>query len=335
TLNGTLSSHEAEISAKAPKFALDAEARLRGGWSGARGWAGEITALRNTGAYPLTLTAAAPLRLAPERVELGRFEARLAEGRLLIRDAVWSPTRLSSSGEVAGLPAQWLIIAAGLDERVSSTMLIDADWQLGKADQLEGVVRARRASGDVGVASPDGVIELGLSAASLEARFAGGRTTASADIVARVAHVVLQGQVAPALALQGKVEFAELRALARPLIEEARVDGRLSAELRVTGTLKEPLLHGTLSGEGLGVELPAYGVTLKDGTLTARLEGDHLNVESFSVRGGEGRFTATGTLPLGTAGSARIAWKAEKLGVLDRPDMRLVTSGEGAVSYDA
>jgi translocation and assembly module TamB len=333
-LNGTVSSHEVEISAKAPRFALDAEARLRGGWSGARGWAGEITALRNTGAYPLALTAAAPLRLAPERVELGRFEARLAEGRLLIRDALWSPARLSSSGEVAGLPAQWLIIAAGLDERVSSTMLIDADWQLGKADQLEGVVRARRASGDVGVASADGVIELGLSAASVEARFAGGRTTASADIVARVARVVLQGQVAPELALQGKVEFAELRTLARPLLEEARVDGRLSAELRVTGTLKEPLVHGTLSGEGLGVELPAYGVTLKDGTLTARLEGDHLNVESFSVRGGEGRFTATGTLPLGTAGTARIAWKAEKLGVLDRPDMRLVTSGEGEASYD-
>jgi len=337
-LNGTLASHEAEISAKAPKFALDAQARLRGGWSGARGWAGEITALRNTGAYPLTLTAAAPLRLAPGRVELGRFEARLAEGRLLIRDADWSPTRLSSSGELAGLPAQWLIIAAGLDERVSSTLLLDADWQLAggtsAGSQMEGVVRVRRASGDLGLPAADGVIDLGLTAASVEARFAGGRTTANAEIVARVARVVLQGQVEPELALQAKVEFAELRTLARPLIEEARVDGRLSAEVRVTGTLKEPVIHGTLSGEGLGFDLPVYGVTMKDGTLTARLEGDRLSVESFSIRGGEGRFTASGTLPLGTSGTARIAWKAEKLGVLDRPDMRLVTSGEGEVSYD-
>ncbi|HEX6157777.1 MAG TPA: translocation/assembly module TamB domain-containing protein, partial [Burkholderiales bacterium] len=333
-LSGTLSSHEAEISASAPEFALDAQASLRGGWSAARGWVGEVTALRNTGAYPLTLTAPAPLRLAPGRVELGRLEARLADGRLLIRDAAWSPTRLSSSGEVAGLPAQWLIVAAGLGERVSSTMLVDADWQLGRGDQLEGTVRARRASGDLGLAGPDGVIELGLSAASVEARFAGERITTSAEIVARVARVVLQGQVAPELALQAKVEFAEVRTLARPLIEEARVDGRLSAELRATGTLKQPVIHGTLSGEGLSFELPAYGVALKDGTLSARLEGDHLKVESFSVRAGEGRFSATGTLPLGTAGTARIAWKAEKLGLLERPDMRLVASGEGEVSYD-
>ena len=337
-LNGTLAAHEVEVSAKAPELALDAEARLRGAWTGARGWIGEISALRNTGAYPLTLSAPAPLRLAPERLELGRLEARLGDGRLLIREAAWSPARVSLSGEVAGLPAQWVIVAAGLSERVSSTLLVDADWQLAapsnQVAQLEGVVRMRRASGDLGLAGRDGVIDLGLTAASVEARFAGGRATASAEIVARVARVVLQGQVAPQLALQGKVEFAELRTLARPLLEEAHVDGRLSAELRATGTLKEPVLHGTLSGEGLGFELPAYGVAMKDGTLTARLEGDHLNVESFSIRGGEGRFTASGKLPLGTAGTAHIAWKAEKLGVLDRPDMRLVTSGEGEVSYD-
>jgi autotransporter translocation and assembly factor TamB len=147
-LNGTLAAHEVEVSAKAPELALDAEARLRGAWTGARGWVGEITALRNAGAYPLTLTTSAPLRLAPERLELGRLEARLGDGRLLIREAAWSPTRLSSSGEVAGLPAQWLIVAAGLGERVSSTLLVDADWQLAapsnQVAQLEGVVRARR-----------------------------------------------------------------------------------------------------------------------------------------------------------------------------------------------
>jgi translocation and assembly module TamB len=333
-LDGTLAAHEAEIAARAPELALEVEARLRGGWMGARGWAGEILALRNSGAYPLELAAPAPLRLAPGRVEVGRLEAKLGEGRLLIREAAWSPSRLTSSGEVAGLPAQWLIAAAGLNERVSSTMLIDGDWELGMTNEMEGVVRLRRAAGDLGFAGPDGVIELGLQSAALEARFAGGRTTASAQIVARVARIALQGQLAPELELQGKVEFAELRTLARPLLEDARVDGRLSAELRATGTLKAPVIHGKLSGEALAFELPAYGIALKDGTLTALLEGDRLRIESFAVRAGEGRFTASGTLPLGKAGSAQVNWRAEKLGILERPDMRLVTSGEGEVSYD-
>ena len=333
-LNGTFGAHEAEISAQAPELALDVDARLRGAWNGARGWIGDIVALRNAGDYPLVLTSPAPLRLAPGRVEVGKFEARLGEGRLLIREAAWSPQRLSSSGEVAGLPAQWIVVAAGLSDRVSATMLVDANWQLGKGDQLEGVVRARRTSGDIGLAGADGVMELGIESATVEAHFAGGRTTAKADIAARVARVTLQGQVAPQLDVQGKAQFAELRTLARPLLEEGRVDGRLSAELRATGTLREPVVHGKLSGEGLAFELPSYGVTLKDGTLTALLEGDHLRLDAFSIRGGGGRFTASGTLPLGTAGTARIEWKAEKLGVLDRPDMRLVTSGAGELSYD-
>ena len=119
------------------------------------------------------------------------------------------------------------------------------------------MVRLRRAAGDLRLAAPEGAIDLGLQSAALEARFAGGRTTASADIVARVARIVLQGEVMPALAVQGKVEFAELRTLARPLLDDAaRVDGRLSATLRATGTLKEPVIHGTLSGEALTFELP-------------------------------------------------------------------------------
>ena len=333
-LAGTLTAHQANLTARAPKFALEVDARLRGGWTGTRGWIGEILALRNQGAYPLELTASAPLRLAPGRVEVGRLEAKLGDGRVLIREATWSPARLASSGEVAGLPAQWLIIAAGLDQRLTSTLLLDGDWNLGKAEEIEGVVRLRRTSGDLALAGPDGVIDLGLQSAAVEARFDGGRTSASAQIVARVARVVLQGQLAPELALQGKVEFAELRTLARPLFEEGRVDGRLGAELRATGTLKAPVIHGTLSGQGLTFELPAYGIALKEGTLAAVLEGDRLRIESFAVRAGEGRFTASGTLPLGKAGSAQISWRAEKLGVLDRPDMRLVTSGEGEVTYD-
>jgi len=78
--------------------------------------------LRNSGTYPLELAAPAPLRIAPQRIELGRLEARLADGRLLIREAAWSPARLASSGEFARLPAQWLILAAGQGERLSATL---------------------------------------------------------------------------------------------------------------------------------------------------------------------------------------------------------------------
>jgi translocation and assembly module TamB len=100
--------------------------------------------------------------------------------------------------------------------------------------------------------------------------------------------------------------------------------------LRASGTLAEPVITGTVSGEQIGFEMPPLGVFLKEGQLRAALEGDRLRVKEFSIRAGEGRLTATGVLPLRLAqGDARVAWRAERFGLLERPDMRLVVSGSG------
>jgi translocation and assembly module TamB len=331
-VNGTLGAHELELAGKMPRFALDLRARLRGGWNGQR-WAGEIASLTNSGAYPLELVAPAPLRAAARRIELGRFDARVADGRLLIREAAWSPGRLASSGEFERLPAQWAIVAAGLEERLGATLLVDGQWQLTQADQLQGSARLRRADGDLSVIG-EHAIELGITRASVDVRFADGRATGKAEAASRIAQLALEGEVLPALALRGKIEFQELATLTRPFLEAARVDGRLAAELRATGTLARPILHGTLTGEALAFELPLYGVALRDGALRAVLEGESLRVESFSARGGEGRLEASGALPLGLDGTARLQWRAERLGLLDRPDMLLVASGSGEASYD-
>lgn len=329
-VNGTLAAHELELAGKSARFALDLRARLRGGWRGERGWAGEIAALTNSGAYPLELSAPAPLRVAPPRIELGRFEARLAEGRILVREAAWSPGRLASSGEFTRLPAQWAILAAGLDERLSATLLLDGEWQFAN---LNGSARVRRAEGDLALLG-DRAMDLGIEQASVEVRFADGRASGKAQAASRVARLELQGEVLPALALQGRIHFQDLGTLTRPFVEQARIDGRLSAELSASGTLAKPVLHGTLSGEALALEVPLYGVSLKDGVLRAVLEGASLRVDSFSARGGEGRLEASGTLPLALEATARLAWRADKLLLLDRPDMHLVASGSGEASYD-
>jgi translocation and assembly module TamB len=332
-VNGTLAAHELELAAQAPELALELQARLRGGWTLARGWTGEIRSLSNSGEYPLELVAPAPLKVTPGGVELGRLEARLAEGRVLVREAAWAPARLASSGEFSGLPAQWLIVGARLTERLSSTLLVDGEWQLIRTTEIQGFVRMRRSSGDLALVG-EGLTDLGLERVVVEARFSNGRAVGSAEIVSRVARAQLQGEVLPALSVQGKVEFAELRTLAGALVQGGRIDGRLSAELRATGTLSAPVIHGTLAGDGLAFELPLYGLALKDGKLVATLEGDSLRLESLSMRGGEGSFTASGTLPLRLAAPAHLKWRADKLTALERPDMRLVVSGEGEASYD-
>jgi translocation and assembly module TamB len=331
-LDGTRDAHVAEVRAEARDYAVDVAARVRGAYR-ARAWVGELVSLRNAGAFPLELSAPAPLRASAGRIELGRFDARLGEGRLLVREAAWTPQRFASSGEFSRLPAQWLVVAAGLGERVNATLLLDGEWQLAHAPQLGGFVRARRADGDVTLAGAQS-LTLGVESAALEVRFENARAIARAEARTPLARLALQGEVMPALALDGKIEFADLGTLTRPYLEAARLDGRLSAELHASGTLREPRFHGTLAGEALAFELPLYGVQLKDGSLKAIVEGDRVTLESLTARGGEGRFSASGVLPLALEGTARIAWRAEKLALLERPDMRLVASGAGEANYD-
>jgi translocation and assembly module TamB len=328
-LSGTLAAHDLALSAAAAPWGLDLRAELRGGWS-RRGWSGEIRSARNAGAYAVELAAPTPLGVAPQRIAVGRLDARLPTGRVLVEEATWSPGRLASRGEFAGVPAQWLIAAAGLEHRASATLLLEGEWQLAQAEALEGWARVRRASGDMTFAGN----ELGIARAAAEAKFSDGRAVAKAEVQASLARLVLEGQVLPALELRGKLEFAELRRLAGTLPGDARLDGRLAAELSASGTLGAPVLHGTLVGEALGFEYPPYGISLKEGALRAVLEGRSLRIQELTLRGGEGRLTASGTLPLGPEGTSSLAWRAEKLTLLDRPDMRLVVSGAGQAAYD-
>jgi translocation and assembly module TamB len=327
---GALDRHDVDIRVKAQDVELTAA--LRGGWRAESGWTGELRALRNVGEYPLVLTQAAPLSISPGRVELGRLQAKLGAGRLLVRQATWSQARLASSGEVEGLPAQWLILAAGLADRVKASLLLDAQWDLAAEPRLEGVLTVRRRSGDV-MALPD-ELALELEMASFEARLAAGAATFTAAIGSRYGNVEARGTLqdlardAP-LAFTAKIRLAELRTLLQPFLQDARLDGRVAAELQGSGTLREVRLSGSLEGNGIAVQVPPYGVFLRDGELRAELEGDRLRVTRFSIRGSGGRLTGSGTLPLRADDGAHLDWRAEAFGLLARPDLRLTVSGAG------
>ena len=338
--SGTLAQHSAELTVDAE--GIDLAARLRGAWTPEAGWSGELASLRNGGDYPLELSAPAPLRIAPGRVDLGRFEASLAKGRLVISELAWRENRLATKGEFSGLPAQWLVLAAGLEDRLQSTVLMEGSWALASTPRLSGNVSLRRSAGDVTLVN-GGSLALGLQKAQVDARFADGRVQASAEIASKYANATLKGELAPEpgagglgitraspVAFDARVGAADLRALAQPLMSEARIEGRLAAELRGSGTLGEPSFAGTLSGDALAFEMPPLGVFLRNGQLRAVLESDRLRISELSIQGGEGRLVATGSLALAPkAADARLTWRAERFGLLERPDMRLAVSGNG------
>ena len=339
-LSGRLAQHEIEVFAAAPELAL--QARLRGGWLGAQGWAGELLSLSNAGTYPLRLLKPTRLEASRARVELGRVEATLGDGRLLVTGARWQPRRLTSSGEFDGLPAHWLVGLTGLAERVGGSLRLDGAWSLSAAERLDGTLRVRRASGDVSIDD----VALGLEEVSLDGRFTDGRLALNGRVASRFGKLELEGTLAPAagekgisgaspVALRARADLSAIRALAQPFVEDAKLDGKLRAEIALGGTLAPLSLSGELAGHAISVEPAQYGVFLKNGLFRAQLERNALHVRELSIQGGEGRFTASGTLPLRFAdGSARLEWQARNFTVLERPDMRLVASGKGEAQFD-
>ncbi len=329
---GTLQKHEGDVTAQGAQ--LDFSSKLRGGWSKGA-WRGEIVSLRNTGAYPLELKTPAALEAGPARVALGRFEAELAGGRAAVESARWEQGRLASSGSIAALPVQWLLTALRI-EKAAGDLALDGDWSLASTPRLNGRLTVRRAGGDLAV----GGVQAEISNLVAQASFAENRVAARADIAARMGSARVEGTLAglsreSALAFTAEIEAAELRSLTEPLWTQARLTGRASATLRGAGTLAKPQLSGTLRGDALGFEMPLWGVTLRDGRVRAELEANRLRVTEARIAGGDGSFSASGTLPLAFAdGAATLEWRAERLGVLARPDRRLVVSGKGVTSFD-
>ena len=57
-----------------------------------------------------------------------------------------------------------------------------------------------------------------------------------------------------------------------------------------------------------------------------------LTLNAFSIHGDEGMLTATGAMTRAAGGEAHLAWRAEHLRVLNRPDMRLTVDGSGTAA---
>ncbi len=328
---GTLEAHEVRIAARGEGF--DVAASLRGGWGG-DAWRGELTRLTNAGRYRLELQAPVPLTLSPEHAGTGELRARLGNGLLFVRAFEWRPGFLATRGEVAGLPARWAIVAAGLGRQLRSTLLLDGAWDIASIPALQGRVELRRASGDLQVLEPL-PLELGLQAATLAARFDDGAVSATLELDGAIGKASASARAASleadaALSLQAEVALADIRPLTGPLPPELRVAGRAAASLEARGTVGAPEIAARLSADELSVQMPPYGIHLDRGELRAALEGKALRVERFVLHGGSGRFTASGTLPFGKdAPPAALDWEASRLRLLSRPDLRLIVSGSG------
>ncbi len=312
-------------------------------------WVGTLDSLTNRGNYALELVAPATVELARGRVRVGSARVVVAEGRAELSDLAIDEGRISTHGSFTAIPAAAIARLAGKPLPFASTLELGGDWSLEASPRLNGTVRVRRERGD-GYAGESTLLDpselaLGISALDLNVRLADDAVTATArfestrfgraDARASLGAGAAPGRLSAEAPFEASVtaSLPSLRPLQPWLGTLGAMDGKLSAELTARGTLADPLLTGQVSGEALRLDVPQYGVYLKDGRLRAKLAGRTVNLEELSFVGGSGRFSANGTLVRdGKSGTAQVDWKAEDFTLVNRPDLNFVADGTGTLA---
>lgn len=358
-IDGTLAKHRLTLQAKSGDIDAAASAsggvtELRSAAGPERGWVGSIDSFTNKGVYAVTLLAPATLTASARRTELGSASIAVAEGRLDIAKISLDEGRIDTQGRYTAIPVAVLARLAGHPLPFRSTLVIGGNWSLAATPRLNGTLTLARESGDWYGAESSTLdvndLALGISALDVNARFTDDALAATArlrstragtaDASFELAAGSSPGRIDAGTAFTAKLaaEIASLRPLQPWLGTTAVIDGRLGVDVTGRGTLGDPVVNGTLTGDALRFDLPQYGVQMRDGILRARLAERTITLDDLSFAGGAGRFKATGTIVGPARGqdapTSRVQWQAKDFTIVNRPDLQLVADGRGTLSFE-
>lgn len=270
---------------------------------------------------------------------------------------------VKGNGEPLRLNAEWDLGAGGASPAATAPQAAQA-VQVVHTALPTGRVRLWRASGDLII----GTLPLGLEEGALTLQAGAGRLEAQlklrgkrlgevdGELSAASSAVALIDRLAP---WRGKLRLtAPDLAWAGPLVGDGwQLGGRLSGDLAIGGTPAQPRLSGEWRGEQLAVRMLDLGMRLERGTLLVQLAGEtaadlrlilkqmsfesvlqpmpralllDAGIDAASLTAKPGRVDVSGELHPGQV-DGFLTVKADRLGVMQRPDQWLLVSGDGQI----
>lgn len=133
-----------------------------------------------------------------------------------------------------------------------------------------------------------------------------------------------------------KVQIYNLEWLELFSLDIAQPTGQITGEVELSGTRGEPLINGSYNVKDLSFQLPALGLKLNDGQLTAKSNDNFALLVKGSMKSGEGRMLITGLwdpadqLPQ----PINLRMRAKDFTVSDTPDMQLIADSDVILTYE-
>lgn len=149
--------------------------------------------------------------------------------------------------------------------------------------------------------------------------------------------VVLGGAPGSTQTLSGRVDLA-LNSLAFVEMltpEVANVKGRVAANYTLGGTTAAPQLNGALTLKEFAAEIPAAGLKLHDGDITAKAaDAEHFTLEG-TLKSGDGTLTLAGSGGTGATAPLHATIKGDNFLAADIPAAKVIVSPDLTIDRDA
>jgi translocation and assembly module TamB len=282
----------------------------------------------------------------------------------VVQTAGSSPSKANwqTRGSVSNLPLAWLDTLSGksmADLGLSSDMVLAGSWDASQSDTLHLSAALERSTGDLRLSADTRrqlVLPANMREAWLQVNLDGQQLSGSLRWDSDRAGKALLALSTQLQSTEKGWHLAENAPLGGSLQAQMppvdawsllappgwRLRGTLDANATLTGTLDQPHWTGTLQAKDLAVRSVADGIDFQQGTLAARLEGQQVHIDDFTLHGAGGQaggqVTITGLaqwLPATQPGvdlakriHVALQANAQKLRLSTRSDRRVTVSGQ-------
>jgi translocation and assembly module TamB len=267
-----------------------------------------------------------------------------------------------SQGSVRNLPLAWLDALNGrsmADLGLSSNLILAGTWEARQTNTFHLTAMLERSSGDLSLQTDtrrqlvlpanmrDAWMQLNLHDTRVSGSLRWDSERAGKALVAFSTELQITEkgwQLADNAPLGGSLQAQMPPVDAWSFLAPPgwRLRGTLDANATLTGTLDQPHWEGALQAKDLAVRSVADGIDFQQGTLTARLEGQTVHIDDFTLRGAGGpvggKVTVTGVaqwlpaVPPSATLTQRVQIalqaNAQALRVSTRSDRRVTVSGQ-------
>ncbi|WP_348944658.1 translocation/assembly module TamB domain-containing protein [Chitinibacter sp. FCG-7] len=369
-INGTMQQHDFNLQATgrqamAPPDAGKAESgetkpdetvalaldwQSRGGFDAQRRWQGQILALSGQAGLPFKLQNSPKLVLASDELELDPASLAIGASQIQLQQTQWKKGTFVSSGQLRSLAlAEWLKLGKMIHPATAldTDLQLAGDWQIRQSGVLNGTFNLARVSGDVRWQDAQrGMIPLTLRKLSASGQLEMNRLTIQAQLESeKFGQLGLTGSALVDLAQGGldaaapvsasvKGTLPNLSVFAPFLGPDTKLAGDAVLDVRVSGSVSQPQLGGSIRAAHLLYADTQAGIKLQDGELELVLSNQDVILKSFSAKGvSKGGIKVSGSLSLtGGKPNGQLKLQAERFTLISKPEMLLVLSGQGGLS---